>query len=203
MWDLQWSYNWNENNVNTLTRNNWRESLVNTSGSQMSATRKTHNKSGRTTLSILEYGDHEIDNFAEVLYSTGLRVEEGLIQGSPCKLMKATDGRFSYQGKKVTYGYHIAAFKKFGRERLLEVEPNKVNQDSLTISHLCGTRDCCEPSHLLLESKLINDERTHCHFAMRHMLNRERAGNGKEPYYGAGYYITCGCPHTPACGTLS
>jgi len=28
MWDLQWSYNWNENNVNILTRNNWRTSLV-------------------------------------------------------------------------------------------------------------------------------------------------------------------------------
>ena len=81
--------------------------------------------------------------------------------------MTCGDGRYSYKGKKICYGYQIVARQKFG-EKIKSVASSKSKTD-LTISHLCGTRNCINRKHLILETKEINDERVHCHFAFRNV----------------------------------
>lgn len=51
---------------------------------------------------------------------------------------------------------------------MLEYVPSSKTNDELTISHLCGTRNCIIGDHLILEPKRINDERTGCH---QYLLN--------------------------------
>ena len=88
--------------------------------------------------------------------------------------------------------YQMVAFWKFGRKRMSEVVASK-GADSLTISHLCGTRNCCHPYHIVLERKRINDERTHCHYVLRNV--KEASGyRGISKFLGKGW-----CPHTPTC----
>jgi len=157
---------------------------------------RLHNKSGSETLSIL---DDEKHSHAKVLeyHTTLLRQispKDRLIHGSPCLLMAAADGRFAIRQVKVAYGYQIVAYVKFGRQALLPVTTAKKATD-LLISHLCGTLNCCEPSHLVLESKAINDERTHCHWCMRNAKDK----NG---WAGVQQFTASGaCRHQPQCGT--
>jgi len=163
-----------------------------------SPARRLHNKSGSATLSILDESQHSHDQVLR--YHTTLLTQmtpfTGLIQQSPCLLMAAADGRFTYSQKKVAYGYQIVAYKKFGRTALLAVTTAKTAND-LLISHLCGTLNCCEHSHLILETKAINDERTHCHWCMRNVL----AASG---WAGVQQFIALGaCQHQPRCGTVA
>jgi hypothetical protein len=152
---------------------------------------RTHNKSKLSELSLLQHSDTQILEWAEEL-NKKLRKHDGLISTSPCLLLSAGCGRFSFKRKKQAYGYQIVAFQKFGREQLQGVAASKTQSD-LVISHLCGTRNCCEPSHLILESKDINDQRTRCHWCMSNAKER----NGET---GVSMFLASGaCPHSPQC----
>jgi hypothetical protein len=129
---------------------------------------RLHNKSGSSTLSLLEESKHSHQRILE--YHRDLISKttnfDGLCENSPCKRMSAADGRYTKSQVKVAYGYQIVAYVKFGRDTMLTVPTAKLADDPL-ISHLCGTLNCCEASHMVIEHKRINDERTHCHFCMR------------------------------------
>jgi len=108
--------------------------------------------------------------------------------------MVAADGRYTRSQVKVAYGYQIVAYVKFGRQVMLTVPTAKL-ADDLLISHLCGTLNCCESSHMVIETKRINDERTHCHFCMT-------AAKVKNGWPGVQQFFASGaCKHTPQCGS--
>lgn len=125
---------------------------------------RKHNKSGSDNLSILRLDEYHLDECKILLEKTYLACQ-GRSVHSGCILLKQKDGRLTLNGKKVCYGYELVALIKFGKEKLKEVPPNKF-ANSLTISHLCGTRNCCNSQHIVLEPKVINDERVHCHYCM-------------------------------------
>jgi hypothetical protein len=154
---------------------------------------RTHNKSGLAGLSLLEHTDEEIHEWRQTLRSRATSAP-GLCSDSPCLCPTAADGRHSHHRVKVAYGYQIVAFAEFGREALSEVEASK-GQDSKLISHTCGTRNCCTGGHMVIESKAINDDRTHCHFCMRNIL-RTSGREGVKVFLELG-----GCPHAPRCGS--
>jgi hypothetical protein len=79
--------------------------------------------------------------------------------------------------------------------------PAAKGQDDLLISHLCGTRNCVNPNHLVLEPKGVNDERTSCHFALRNVTatavaRGTDAASARSAVLGLGL-----CPHSPTCGS--
>jgi len=170
------------------------ENKSNTSASIMSAKRK-HNKSGSNSLSLLASSNETIKTWHQAM-SRFLIKSSGLIENSDCLLLKAGDGRFSYLQKKVAFGYQIVAFQKFGRDQLSKIASNKTCDD-LLISHLCGTRNCCEPSHLVIESKATNDERTHCHFCLRN-TKQVNGFNGVKTFLASG-----ACNHVPLCCSIN
>jgi len=160
---------------------------------------RLHNKSGKETLTVLSYSHSKVVGYHAVLL-TQLKRYEGLVQDSPCLIMSAADGRLTVSQVKVAYGYQIVAYMEFGRERLSLVTTSK-NADDLLISHLCGTRNCCEKSHIVLETKRVNDERTHCHFCMRN-AKASHAQNAVNKWNGVQLFLLAGCcPHQPQCGT--
>lgn len=162
--------------------------------------KKFHNKSGKEGLSFLEKGDDKKLQSIYVLHmeridSSGGRSISGLIYGSDCILYGNEKGSLSINGDHFCYGYQLVAWKKFGRGGLQGLRASK-RADDLVISHLCGTRNCLNPQHLVLESKRVNDERTHCHFVMMNIL-ATTGFDGIERFYQVG-----GCKHFPKCGTL-
>lgn len=156
--------------------------------------KRAHNKSGHFNLSILDNNSSEIEQW-DTEQSTKLELAEGLIIGSPCFLPTTKDGRYTTRRRKVAYGYQIVAFKKFGRNMLIDATAAK-RKDDISISHLCGTRNCCNPDHLVLETKTTNDERTHCHFGLKHAF-AARGQSGIQDWDRS----SC-CPHRPKCGKL-
>lgn len=124
-----------------------------------------------------------------------LSEKECLIEDSMCWVVGDKEGRLSFDGQKVTFGFHIAAKLRFG-DRMLAVDANK-KQSSLVVSHVCGTRRCCVADHLVLETKQKNDERTACHRVMRTVFKKSgRAGLAK-------LHELPFCEHIPRCGTLA
>ena len=160
---------------------------------------RLHNKSGKETLTVLSYSHAKVVEYHALLL-TQVKRYEGLVQDSPCLVMSAADGRLTVSQVKVAYGYQIVAYMEFGRERLTFVTTSK-NADDLLISHLCGTRNCCEKTHIVLETKRINDERTHCHFCMRN-AKANHANDAVNKWSGVQLFHLGGCcPHQPQCGT--
>lgn len=127
-----------------------------------------------------------------------------VVPGSPCVLYTATDGRVSlpsswYTAKtkgetsnKAFYAYQVVALFKFGLVAMMRVPPAKATGASLVVSHICGVRNCCNPDHLILESKDMNDARTACHTCLLTWLAR------KMPVL---LFQMWACRHTPACCT--
>jgi len=153
-----------------------------------------HNKSNKATLSVLDLSDEDLDTYHTTLLETRLHEGPDLIEGSDCAFTKATDGRFSLGSKKVCYGYQLIAWKKFGRVALTAVPSNKTNAEDLVISHLCGVGPrCCTPTHIILEPKRINDERTHCHYCLKNAF-----AVGGHSYIKIALDLGI-CPHTPTC----
>ena len=151
---------------------------------------KLHNKSGTDKLQILSYTSEEILEYAsEIIFKS--KPKSGLM-GETCLLFSALDGRFTLAGKKVFFGYHAIAFGKFGRDNISLVAPAKTRMD-LVISHLCGTQCCVNSSHLILEPKWVNDERTHCHFCIGNIL-KTSGYDGLEKAFTLGI-----CPHLYPC----
>jgi len=165
---------------------------------------KVHNKSGTFSLSILQYTDKEINDFLSIVKET-IHIDEshhhGLIEESPCFIINSKDGRITKNSKKVAWAYHVVAFFKFGRKLMETVASNK-SQTDLVISHLCGSKlFCCNPDHLVLESKKINDERTHCHYCVRNILDKFQY-DWDDARDRLGMFFEIGsCNHTPKCCT--
>jgi len=155
-----------------------------------SAYKSTHNKSGKKTLSILDFTDDELKTLWDGVQYT---VEEGPIEDHPCWIMSAADGRVSVNSKKPFHAYQLAAFIRYGRDNFAKI-PSVKQKTSLVISHVCGNGPrCCNPFHLILERKSINDERAHCHFSFRNAFEK----GGYQEVYRA---YTCGiCNHNPPC----
>ena len=155
-----------------------------------------HNKSQKTALSIVS------DFNAEELAVLWRSFDRFVVQDAPlpcpskCFLSTAQDGRFTINGKKVFFSYQLAAYAAFGFGRLSDVPAKKIDEDSLVISHICGNGPlCCNPTHLELEPKRINDERTHCHFVINQILQnsgRDEARRLKSKI----------CFHVPKCCSL-
>lgn len=156
---------------------------------------RLHNNSGISGLAICEVNEETfLLHFARMeQVMRPLPEAECLVEGSPCIVQGDVEGRYSFKGKKITFGHHLAARKRWGLSGLLSIHANKT-QESLTISHVCGTRRCCVPSHLILESKQINDERTYCHYALLNVL-RKSGRKGVQHAYELGV-----CNHEPRCG---
>lgn len=153
-------------------------------------TQRMHNKSQSVNLSVGNMTEYEYNEALHALKNAfvGSTRVEGLVVDSPCWLLPAADGRISVRQKKVAFGYQLVACLKFGRDVVGEIDASK-HQDSTVISHLCGTRNCIHPKHLVLETKRINDERTHCHFCLSKATDREL------------FYLSGACHHFPKCGT--
>lgn len=156
---------------------------------------RPHNKSSLAGLSLLERTDDELFYDWQELKSMLISIEGPIFQ-SPCLLTNSKDGRISNSGIK-TFGYHLAAFSRYGRYNLERI-PSTKTKNCLVISHICGNGPrCANPWHLCLESKEVNDERTHCHFSLSNIF--EASG-----YEGTKVASSLGiCPHTPRCLFLS
>ena len=175
------------------------------------APQRKHNKSGSELLSLLTFPHPckklAFRSFEEQLKAAYAAMEtalknakevQGILAGSACRVLRAADGRLSIHGAKVCYGYQVAALKRYGIDTLRTVASNKTAVD-LTISHLCGTRNCCNSDHLYLEEKSINDTRTHCHEVLKTVLLKS-GSTGLERFLSewAGLF----CDHNPCCGLL-
>jgi len=134
---------------------------------------KQHNKSGKSTLSLLEYSEEDLEVHWKTAIQKG-KVTSDMMENSPCLFTNAQDGRFSVGGKKICFSYQLVAWKKFGRDSMVAIPSNKTDQNDLVISHICGNGPrCIRDTHLALEPKKVNDERTHCHFCLRNVFKRE------------------------------
>lgn len=71
-----------------------------------------------------------------------------------------------------------------------KVSQDKREDGTYSISHLCGNGGCARPGHLIIESKLINDERVGCHRFLRRCKSARDA-----------LTIRKLCPHSPKCFT--
>jgi hypothetical protein len=152
-----------------------------------------HNMSGKKTLSFLDLSDEDIYNAWNKYQANNIIIEDGPIIGNPCWISSSQDGRLTIKGNKVAHAYEIAAFSRYWRFNIEKVPPHK-NANSLSISHICGKGPrCCNPQHLVLEPKWVNDERTHCHFALFNAYNYGGYQN-MEDAYDLGI-----CPHNPPC----
>lgn len=175
----------------------------------MSVNMTAHNMRGGITqkvnlndrLRILNYKDEEIEEYYKgmkyVDYTEGFREQCKLLRGNGNKNRDTCviDGRVTINRNKY-YAYHLVAHKKFGRDRLETVSSNKKGNDALTISHLCGTSNCCNEDHIVIEKKTINDERTHCHYVLGNLKkNRESI----ESYDLVFRNVLKTCPHEPKC----
>eukprot|EP01097_Dermamoeba_algensis_P004934 TRINITY_DN3151_c0_g1_i1.p1 TRINITY_DN3151_c0_g1~~TRINITY_DN3151_c0_g1_i1.p1 ORF type:complete len:172 (-),score=13.53 TRINITY_DN3151_c0_g1_i1:470-985(-) len=158
---------------------------------------RTHNKSGLSTLSVLEENHEKLLEWKRILDTRILCGEQitGLVQNSKCILLVNQKGTLVVDSKHVCYGYQLVAYFKFGRDVMSLIKPSK-EQTDLVISHICGTRNCCNADHLLIEPKSINEERTHCHFVMKNAL---KDGEAVLRYYFSNYTL---CRHAPSCGSF-
>jgi hypothetical protein len=158
-----------------------------------------HNKSNKSLISIVYAGKEQVkswkNTFEQRLVSDGNYYHPGLCEESYCFMMASQKGRLTIKQKDVCYGYQLVAFYKYGRELMKLVTASK-GKDDLSISHLCGTRYCCNPSHIILEPKWVNDQRVCCHFAMKSLLEGTGDWEVVKEFLGNG-----GCPHNPQCGT--
>lgn len=158
---------------------------------------ENHNKSKKPTLAMLESPDWEIENaFLESVVLAWVMGPE-IIPGSPCLLVPGKKHRVTLSGGDA-FHYQLVAFARFGREILGLVKSRK-KRGSLTISHICGTTHCCEADHLLLEPKCINDERTHCHWAVLRICSG--SDNNPDLIRAAVRGMKALCPHFPTCMT--
>ena len=163
--------------------------------------KRKHNKSGKEEISVSDWSEDQYKMYRKVLDDMP-KVCVPALSPSPCTLLGVQksgkvkplkDGRISHQQVKVAYGYQVIAYGKFGKEKMKEIPASK-KRDDLVLSHLCGTRNCCNSSHILPEPKWLNDERTHCHFVLQNYLNKTGKRISDE-------LLEQLCPHSPKCGS--
>jgi len=156
-----------------------------------SDSRQAHNKSGRKQLAVVELDEEKLQKLSEILRAAKKKDAKRL-SNTPCRLLTIEDGRITLEGKKACYGYQLIALEKFQSD-LSRVSPAKSEPNALTISHVCGTRNCINQDHIVLESKKLNDERTHCHTIMTWAQEKGQLQN---------YLDLNICKHDPPCGSL-
>jgi len=163
--------------------------------------KRKHNKSGKDTVNVSTWTDDEYNTYEKV-YERTPKIKfqaEGRGYCSQCELIATQDGtplkdgRLTYKSKKVCHGYQLVARKKFGVSRMQQIASSK-RQEDITISHLCGTRNCCNPRHLVLESKATNDARTVCHKGLDNYFSVSKKCAPQDD-------IEKRCPHKPLCGS--
>lgn len=143
-------------------------------------------------LTLVQMDDNDLQLHWEHLLDYLIETD-GTIESSPCWLTNPKDGRISIKGIKKFFGYQLAAWSKYGREYLEIVPPNKTKADHMTISHLCGGGPrCCNPDHITIEFKWLNDERTQCMAVFLRI--KQQLGS---PTFEL-VQSTC-CPHNPKC----
>ena len=137
-----------------------------------------HNKSGLGRLSIIhdELRDHYLNAFESWLGSAHVTKKRGLFYGSRCKCGPA-DGRFCVRGKKVAFMGQLAVAHKLGWDALEEIASRKDRHNAnegewLSVSHLCGDCTCGNPSHVIVESKGVNDSRKACHQVLGYRMQK-------------------------------
>jgi len=175
--------------------------MSSSSSSSLSFGTRTHNKSGQVLMSIATVEEGEFQKWIGVFDGYSLVQRPGLCGlGSPCLFIPAADGRLTYNREKVCYAYQLVARRKFGYDAVKHLAAAKAGDD-MVISHSCGSRNCVEKDHLLLESKLINDERTHDHFVMGTVFNASAQMSGGVAGLAALSLLPF-CRHTPKCGSV-
>jgi len=152
-----------------------------------------HNKSGSAELRVINaMKGAERDKILLLYRQVSNRTV--MIPGmSACWLPGPADGRFTLSRIKICWYYHVAAYLEFGEDTLTAVTTTKSELGARTISHLCGSINsrCCNPKHIVVESKAINEERRHCHFfLLKPGLTAEQAE----------WFVEVLCPHNPKCG---
>ena len=157
----------------------------------MSDNKNIHNKSGKTEISVSDWSTSQYKLHKATLKQMPTVTKTGL-SPTKCKVLKAKDGRISYQQRKVAYGYQVVAYGKYGKARM-QCIPASERRNDLVTSHICGTRNCLIAKHLHLEPKWMNDERTHCHFCLENI----RKTTGKSAPNELRDQL---CPHFPKCG---
>jgi hypothetical protein len=159
-----------------------------------------HNKSKKVTLALLDQEDATLLVWHSLIQEKLRPVVDTVINGSPCSLLyqqngqPVGDGRLTIERVKVAYAYQVVAWKKFGRDELKTVSPSKSEVNAKTISHLCGTPNCCNPDHLVIEAKTVNDERTHCHWCCENAVLKCSTVTHIS-------FAALFCPHNPTCYT--
>lgn len=103
--------------------------------------------------------------------------------------------RFMNKKGSDSYVHHVAVLANSKHKDCIHsldiiktVSSSKKGSGARTISHICGNGGCARPGHLKIESKTVNDERTHCHF----LLRKSQSDHQSE-------MIRLACPHTPKC----
>jgi hypothetical protein len=109
-----------------------------------------------------------------------------------------TKGGFkcSFTSKKGSDGYvhHVSILANSQSQNpihqltMLKKVSQKKQENAYSISHLCGNGGCARPGHLMIEKKLINDERVHCHRFLRRCRHKLEAR-----------VIRRLCTHNPKC----
>jgi len=169
--------------------------------------RRPHNKSGKASLSISSKSKELRDSIVSTFNKAEKLKEVTTIRDSDCIFVKPGGTkttknkyleRITLNQKKQCHVSHVSALLKFGQQRMSEVDSSKTN-DSLSVSHLCGHNFCCNQDHLLLETKKINDERSHCHFFIRRLI---QAKDDETSFENAIEFIKKYCPHSPPCSTI-
>ena len=167
-----------------------------TNTNENSPKKREHNKSGKTVLNVGLWNDNEFEKY-KCLYESMPKLErqaDGRGHCSPCVRIHVADGRLTKNRKKVCHAYHIVARDKFGKAKMQTIASSK-RQGDITVSHLYGTANCCNPKHLTLESKAINDERTKCHHVLFDNYFKINGTNlPKEE-------VKKFCMHKPVCGS--
>jgi len=158
--------------------------------------KRLHNKSKKSELSFLNAPEQTFKDYENVFKDSILPktvVMNPICEKSQCESISSSDGRLSYKGKKFCHAYQFSALEKFGKDQLEAVPSNKT-KESLTISHICGTRNCVNQDHLVLEPKTVNDERAHCHFSLKNAFKSKKEIGLKL------FRESQACPHSPRCG---
>jgi hypothetical protein len=142
-----------------------------------------HNKSNRVGLTICALSKDERKNMIKGFEESSFKVKKGLqfyLKGEDdddpneqmCLFVNDKNGDFCI--KKFTEvaqevkGYQVSALIKFGFKELNKLKARK-KADDLSISHLCGSLNCCNQEHICIERKDINDDREH-HLKLLHEI---------------------------------
>lgn len=169
-----------------------------------SPSRGKHNKSGDTELNVTTLDEDVFRTLLTRLKALKWRkLKYRPIRSSACRILKRPKSqRMSWAGKKVCYAYQLIARKRWGTRGASLCSSAKSEANAHSISHLCGQAYCLEKTHLVIEPKVVQEERAHCHFTYRRLYDSYLPIHGKKRVYGKVWKVMgVVCPHQPRCCT--